>query len=124
MGFRLISAADVVRLHDRVLNDGELGGLAADKSLEGALARVETRVAYGLVEHAHDLAAGYAMALARGHVFNDGNKRTAFTVMQVVLRLNGMVPDHDVIAAADRIIDLAQGRIDEVALAGWLRRPR
>ena len=124
MAFRLISADDVVRLHDIVLNPGELEGLAADKSLDGALARVETRVAYGLVGDAHDLAAAYAMVLARGHVFNDGNKRTAFTVMQVVLRLHGLEPDHDVIAAADRIIDLAQGRIDEVALAGWLRRPR
>ena len=48
--YLLPSAAMVEAIHDAVLNPGELAGRARDKSLEGALARVENRLAYGLVE--------------------------------------------------------------------------
>ena len=63
----------VVDIHDEVLNPGELTGLALDKSLEGALARVENRIAYGLIDDVFDLAAAYAVAIAQGHCFNDAN---------------------------------------------------
>ena len=46
---RLLSAELVEAIHDEVLNPGELPGRARDKSLEGALARVENRLAYGMV---------------------------------------------------------------------------
>jgi death-on-curing protein len=70
---------------------------------------VENRIAYGLIGDVYDLAAAYAVALAPGHVFNDGNKRTAFAVMELVLRLNGVGDSHDVLAAADWIIAVAAG---------------
>ena len=114
-------AAGVVALHDRVLDAGGLPGLAGDRSLEAALARVENRVAYGMIGDVHDLAAAYAVALARGHVFNDGNKRTALAAMELVLRLNGAVGGHEVMAAADWIIAVAAGARDEADLAAWLR---
>jgi death-on-curing protein len=117
----LIDAEGVIAVHDRVLNPGELAGLAGDRSLEGALARVENRIAYGLIGDVQDLAAAYAVALARGHVFNDGNKRTAFAVMELVLRLNGAGGSHDAMAAADWIVAVAAGARGEAELAGWLR---
>lgn len=70
-------------IHDAVLNPGELPGRARDKSLEGALSRVENRLAYGVIGDIFDLAAAYAIAVACGHCFNDGNKRTALRVTQV-----------------------------------------
>jgi len=45
MTFRTWTVAQVIALHDRVLNPGELPGLALDKSLEAALSRVENRLA-------------------------------------------------------------------------------
>jgi death-on-curing protein len=117
----LIDADGVIAIHDLVLNSGELAGLAGDRSLAGALARVENRIAYGLIGDVHDLAAAYAVALARGHVFNDGNKRTAFAVMELVLRLNGAGGGHDVMAAADWMIAIAAGARDEADLPAWLR---
>ena len=122
MEWTLISTEVVDLIHDAVLNPRELSGRALDKSLDGALARVENRVHYGLIGDVFDLAAAYAIAIAQGHCYNDGNKRTAYRVMQLCLELHGMprpaVPDHVI---GDRIIALAQGLIDDGALADWLR---
>lgn len=116
------SAELVGMIHDAVLNPGELPGLALDKSLDSAIARVENRVAYGMIGDLFDLAAAYAMAIARGHCFNDANKRTAYRVMQVVLDMNGVAePDLPEDVIGQRIIALAQGLIDDGDLAEWLR---
>lgn len=122
MDWQVLSAEDVDAIHDDALNAGELTGRALDKSLDSALARVENRIAYGLVEDVYDLAALYAMAIAQGHCFNDANKRTAYSVMITILDLNGAAtPAAPVNVIGDRIIALAQGQTDEVAFADWLR---
>ncbi len=119
----LLPSTELVELiHDAVLNSGELAGLARDKSLDGALARVENRLAYGMIGDIFDLAAAYAMAVAQGHCFNDANKRTAYRVMLVVLDMNGArEPDVEVEETGQKIIALAQGVIDDGDLAEWLR---
>lgn len=122
MTFVLLAPDQVEALHDMVLNDGELPGRARDKSLEGALARVDNRLIYGMIGDVFDLAAAYATAIATGHCFNDANKRTAYRTMLVCLRLNGMTITHGTEEAGDRIIALAQGLIGEEAMADWLRQ--
>lgn len=121
MSFVFLTVETVEALHDAVLNPGELQGRAMGKSLESALARVDNRILYGLVGDVFDLAALYAMAIARGHCFNDANKRTAHQAMDVCLALNGieMVWNHEDIG--QQIIALAQGLIDDGHLADWLR---
>ena len=57
MSFLLLTEEDVDALHDLVLNPGELPGRARDKSLDSALARVENRLAYGMIGDVFDLAA-------------------------------------------------------------------
>ena len=121
MTFVLLSPELVEALHDAVLNPGELPGRARDKSLEGALARVDNRVAYGMIGDVFDLAAAYAAAIAQGHCFNDANKRTAYRAMIVVPHLNGVTIRHDTAEIGDLIIALAQGRIADSDLADWLR---
>ncbi len=116
-----LTAELVDRIHDDVLSPGERRGRALDKSLEGTLARVENRLVYGLVGDGFDLAATYALAIARGHCFNDGNKRTAYRSMEVCLEANGIVPDWNTEEIGQLIIRLGQGLIDEGALADWLR---
>ena len=111
----------VVAIHDEVLNPGEIPGLARDKSLEGALARVDNRVAYGLIEDVFDLAATYCMAIAQGHCFNDANKRTAFRAMNAVLRTNGVQIAWTMEEAGQTVIRVAQGQMEEAAPADWLR---
>ncbi|QYZ70971.1 type II toxin-antitoxin system death-on-curing family toxin [Neotabrizicola shimadae] len=111
----------VMDIHDEVLNPAELRGLAGNKSLEGALARVENRLAYGLIADAFDLAAAYAIAVSQGHCFNDGNKRTAFRCMMVCLEANGIETRFDTEAVGQIIIRAAQRLMDEGELAEWLR---
>ncbi len=121
MSFLLLSADQVEALHDTALNPGELPGRARDKSLEGALARVDNRLLYGMIEDVFDLAAAYAGAVAQGHCFNDGNKRTAYRTMLVCLTLHGVSITHDTEEIGQIIIALAQGKLAEDALADWLR---
>jgi death-on-curing protein len=67
------------------------------------------------------LAAAYAFAIARGHVFLDGNKRTAHAVAAVFLLNNGIAH----LAAEDEVvavmIGLAEGALSEAELAAWFR---
>ncbi len=122
MTFRILTAELVEAIHDAVLNPGELTGRALDKSLEGALARVENRLAYDLISDAYDLAAAYAVAIAQGHCFNDANKRTAHQSMDVCLDLNGIQIAWTVSEIGPVIIRAAQRLLDEGELAEWLRQ--
>lgn len=121
MDFLLLSVDQIESIHDWVLNPGALPGRARDKSLDGALARVENRLAYGLIGDLFDLAAAYATAVAQGHCFNDGNKRTAFHVMDAVLVFNERMTSWNTEEVGQIIIRVAQGLMDEGALAEWLR---
>lgn len=69
-----------------------------------------------------ELAAAYAFALCRVHVFVDGNKRTAHAVAAVFLDLNGWTqdcPETDVVLT---MIGVADGTVREAELAAWFRR--
>lgn len=124
MQWHLFTTEEIIALHDAVLNPGELDGMAAGTSLEGALARVEFRVQYGMVNDVYDIAAMYAVAIARAHAFRDANKRTAHATLELVLLSYKVHIDFDTTAVGDIIIQVAQGQLDEVELADWLRRVR
>jgi death on curing protein len=121
MIFVLLPVEMVELIHDSVLDPGEFAGRAPGKSLEGALARVENRVTYGLIEDEFDLAAAYAAAISQGHCFVDGNKRTAFQVMDVCLDLSSVDMNWDGEEIGAQIIKIAQGEIDASDLSRWLK---
>ncbi len=121
MTYVLLSVELIDVVHDAVLNPGDLPGRARDKSLDSALARVDNRLAYGMINDTFDLAASYAMAIARGHCFNDGNKRTAFRVMDACLVFNGITIIWDTDEVGQIIIRCAQGMMEDGDLADWLR---
>jgi death-on-curing protein len=121
MTWTWIDTAVVLAIHDQQL--AEHGGLAGVRDmplLESALARPEQLAAYGDPD-VFDLAAIYAHGIARNHPFADGNKRTAYVVCLLFLRL------HDIRISAtgpERVIlfeRLGKGEIDRDMLAGWLR---
>ena len=122
MSYTLLSVEQVVMVHDHILGPNELQGTAGGKFLDGALARVENRLSYGLIDDIYALAAAYAAAVSQAHCYNDGNKWTAFQVMDLVLDLNGVRVAWETKAVGDKIIELAQSRLDETAFADWLRR--
>ena len=122
MSFLLLPVDHIIAIHDEVLEPNELQGMAGDKSLEGALSRVDNRLKYGLIEDIYSLAASYATAISQAHCFNDGNKRTAFQVMDLILALNGIHAIWDVEEVGQKIVLLSQSKLDETDLAQWIRR--
>lgn len=122
MEWELFTTAEVIALHDRAIAQNELPGLAVGKSLDGALGRIEHRIQYGVINDVFDLAATYAMAIAQGHVFNDGNKRTAYACMNLCLIKHGAHIAVQVETVGAVIIEVAQGEMDEREMAEWLRK--
>lgn len=122
MSFLLLSVDHIIAIHDEVLEPNELQGMAGDKSLEGALSRVENRLNYGLIEDVYSLAASYAAAVSQAHCYNDGNKRAAFQVMDLILDLNGVNAIWDVEEVGQKIVLLSQSKLDDADPAQWLRR--
>lgn len=122
MRFVLLTVDDVVAIHNHVLSDHELQGLAGGKFLDGALGRVENRLNYGLIRDVFDLGASYAAAISQAYCFNDGNKRTAFLVMDVVLDLNGVQMAWHAEVIGQKMVLLAQSKLDDTRFAEWLRQ--
>jgi len=122
MSFLLLSVDHIIAIHDEVLEPNEFQGMVGSKSLEGALSKVDNRLNYGLIANIYSLAAPYATAISQAHCFNDGNKRTAFQVMDLILDLNGINAIWDVEAVGQKIVLLSQSKLDEADLAQWLWR--
>ena len=116
-----LSSADVIAIHDSIIGDHELQGIAQHKSIDAILARVNTRMAYGMINDIYELAACYACYIAVGHAFNDANKRTAFACMHTCFILNGIKLPFDQKIAGDMMIRAAQKQLDETDIAQWLR---
>lgn len=87
-----ISAQEVIAFHDRILRylPGVAGMPDAGRA-DAIIYRVQNRAHYEGVSNVFELAATYWVAIARGHIFNDGNKRTSFFVTMAFLRRNGVL---------------------------------
>ncbi|MEI7189217.1 type II toxin-antitoxin system death-on-curing family toxin [Dickeya dianthicola] len=92
-----VSAQDVIDFHDRILQVlSGVVGMADPGRAEALIYRVQNRLYYEGVTELFELAATYWVTIARGHIFNDGNKRTAFFVTMTFLRRNGiLIVDND-----------------------------
>lgn len=111
---------DVVHL-DQLREHGGLLGVRDEHALEAALARpLQTHHAESDSDLAM-LAAACAFGLAKGHPFNDGNKRTAFFAAMIFLGLNGKDLDATEAEVVQVMTALAAGSLTEVALAAWMR---
>jgi death-on-curing protein len=116
--------ADAVHaIHDRQIDEhGGLDGVRDREAIESALSRPQNLAVYG--EPAPDvpaLAAAYAFGLASNHGFADGNKRTAWIVARLFLRLNGCEIAFEPQDAIRAMEGLAAGTIGEADLAAWFR---
>jgi death-on-curing protein len=67
------------------------------------------------------LAAAYGYGIARNHPFVDGNKRTAFTVTELFLTLNGYELLADDPSCVITILRLAEGSLAEADFSDWIR---
>jgi death on curing protein len=117
-------AADevVLAIHEAQLAEhGGIAGIRDEGLLSSALARPLNLDAYGDKPDAASRPAAYAFGIARNHPFLDGNKRTAFVVMELFLNLNGWILNADDAACISTMLALAAGNLSEKALSDWLR---
>lgn len=119
--FIVLNVDQVIALHDGIIKSNELQGLAKDKSLDAVIDRVHNRLRYGFITDICDLAACYATFIAKGHCFNDANKRTAATSLYFVMVINGVDADFSDLSLAKWIVDVATDKKSEIELAAWLR---
>jgi death-on-curing protein len=117
-----LSLAVVMAIHEAQLSEhGGAVGVRDQGLLESALARPRQIHAYSEHPTLADLAAAYAIGLAKNHAFVDGNKRTAWVVCATFLELNGRkvtATQSDVVTV---MLGVAEGKIRDSALSTWLQ---
>lgn len=119
--FRFLSAEVTRAVHDRQLAEHSgLAGVKDDGLLEFAIARPLNKAAYG-EDDPFVLAAAYGYGIARNHPFADGNKRTAWVMTRLFLRMNDLPIAFDKADAIRTMLALAAGELSEDAFAAWLR---
>ena len=109
-------------IHDRQLAEHGGGrGVRDSGALDSALARPVNRWTHGEDDRVRR-AAAYAFGIVRNHPFADGNKRTAWVMARLFLKLNGVEIAFSPEDAIRVVVALAAGELDEDALADWFRQ--
>jgi death-on-curing protein len=121
-GWRWLSA-DVLRAihHEQLAEHGGAAGVRDEGLFESAIMRPQNLAAHGQPD-VFELAAAYAVGLAKNHPFIDGNKRTAYVAMELFLWLNGLellATDADCVIT---MLGVAASQISEAELTDWLRQ--
>ena len=116
-----LSRQIVLALHEEQLAaHGGVEGLRDAGLLDSALARPLNHAGYGAPDTA-ELAALYAIAIARNHPFLDGNKRTAFAAMVLFLALNGLELEAPEVEATVVALTMAAGEMPDADFIAWVR---
>jgi death-on-curing protein len=116
-----LSEKIVLALHDEQLAEhGGASGVREPGLLESALARPVNHASYGFPDTA-ELAAIYAIGIARNHPFIDGNKRAAFAAMVLFLSLNGLRLKAPEVKATIMTLRMAAGDASDSEFIAWVR---
>ena len=111
----------VLAIHDRQLVEhGGAEGLRDEALLRSALGRPMNQFAYETTDVV-ELAAKYTAGIVQNHPFVDGNKRTGFVVGVLFLELNGYRFTASEEAAAQAVLELAAGRMDDKGFCEFVR---
>ena len=113
----------VLSVHEAQLAEhGGAWGIRDEGLLDSALMRPQNVFLYVPGATLYDVAAAYAIGIAKNHALFDGNKRTAWLACALFLELNGIeviASEEDVVIT---ILGVASGSVDEQALSAWLQR--
>lgn len=119
--FVWIDEREALILHDRLLVlHGGAAGVRDEGLLKSALARPQQHAAYTDTPDAVHLAAVYTAGVVKNHPFIDGNKRTGFVLGVLFLELNGYRFTASQEDAANAVLALAAGQMDEQGYAAFL----
>ncbi len=113
----------IVYLHQEIIKvSGGAGGLRDEGLLESAAYRPQA--SFGGQDLYPDLfskAAALGHSLIHNHPFLDGNKRTGFEAMRLLLRLNGQDLQASEGAKFDFVLKIAKRELTEQSIADWLK---
>lgn len=114
-----VTTADALFFHQRLIERyGGATGLRDAGALESALHRPQTGYYDSIIHEA----AALLESLLQNHPFVDGNKRVAFAVVDVFLRINGYSITADSIAIYEFMMNLFNGHtFDMEHLVPWLQ---
>ena len=117
-----IEAQDALALHERLLAlHGGASGARGEGVLRSALSRPRNMFADEDRADLIGLASALTSGVVKNHPFVDGEKRTGFVVGILFLELNGYVFTASETAAAEAVLALAAGGLDEVGYGAFLR---
>ncbi|QPH54917.1 type II toxin-antitoxin system death-on-curing family toxin [Pontivivens ytuae] len=117
----LPDAATLRIFHDAQLKRfGGAPGLRDPGLLEAAVGRVHSALAYVEMD-AVEAAAMLCHAVLKNHAFVDGNKRTAYGALVMVLAGNGLRLKAGDMEIADMILTAAGSQDGHDVIADWLR---
>jgi death-on-curing protein len=117
-----IEEPEVLAIHDRLLAlHGGAPGVRDEGLLSSALARPRQLAAYGDDVDLIDMASASTAGIVNNHPFVDGNKRTGFVIGILFLELNGYRFSAAEDAAAEAVMALAAGTLDEAGYTAFLR---
>ena len=114
----------ILYLHEQIIErSGGLGGLCDQSLLESAIYRPQaTFGGHDLYPDLFSKAEALGHSLILNHAFVDGNKRTGFTAMRLMLRLNG----YDLRASSRTkfhfVMSVALKKFTEQEMTDWLRK--
>ncbi len=117
-----IEMQDALLLHARLMAlHGGAAGVRDEGLLQSALARPPQSYAYAEKPDMFDMATAYTAGIVGNHPFVDSNKRTGFVVGVLFLELNGSRFTATEESAAQAVLELAAGALDEPSYAAFLR---
>jgi death on curing protein len=117
-----IDERDALTIHERLIGlHGGDGGVRDDRLLNSALARPRQHHAYSDAADIVAMAAVYTAGIVGNHPFVDGNKRTGFVIGVLFLELNGYRFTASEEEAAQAVLALAAGSLNQAGFAAFLR---
>ncbi|MFT4270159.1 MAG: type II toxin-antitoxin system death-on-curing family toxin [Pantoea sp.] len=122
-----VSAEEVIALHDYILKHyagiagiAGIAGMQDSGRAEAIVTRVMNRQYYEGVQDIFEIAATYWVAIARGHIFADANKRTSLNTTMLFLKRNN-IKVYDRPELVELTVMAATGEADIAFLASQLR---
>lgn len=121
---KFLNKKSVLRIHDRqVERFGGSLGIRDEGLLESALA--QPQASFGgefLHSTIYEQAAAYLYHISMNHPFVDGNKRTAFAVMDTFLRLNKYYLNLTNEQAYNLVLQVVESKISKAELINYLQQ--
>lgn len=119
---RFLSISQVLDIHQDEINSfGGTSGVRDEGLLDSALAQPQATFGGELLHPTiHEQPAAYLYHLAMNHPFIDGNKRTAFAVMDTFITLNGYILNLSQEQAYNLVIQVVQKEISKEELSAFM----